>query len=315
MDGHPAVEAWVFAPVPQNRVGPLQDRLIGLTTHLSTWPASHCLAKWLEARQHQLGLRRLGFRILELGSGAGWLGLSIAANLPFASEIMLTERAEAFAELALRVAEQGNKASQVHTAVVDWRNHMPRVTSTVDKCGVVGHAGGAYNLVIGADLAWNAETCASLPWVWRSLLLNAEREGASSTIIYGHWLRSPKPLAELQLRCQEAGVVFLPCDLLADGAITVSITTTTSGGLPGPCLNDDTVLGIPDKDELLRGHCSSSAAGPSPLKGAVSGSVDDSDSDVDWTREIFDDESSWEVPIFQVYRVALSTISLAQEQF
>jgi hypothetical protein len=237
----------------------------------------------------------------------------MAANLPLASMIMLTERSEAFAALASRVAEQGGKASQVHAAVLDWRNYMPAVTGSVEQCGVTDDtAGGAFDVVIGSDLAWNAETCASLPWIWSHLLLNAKRDATSTTILYGHWLRSPKPLAELLLCCQEAGVALLPFDLAADHVIASSITTDQY--LTGPSLAD-AATHTPNKGELLIGHCSSTDASLACPDVGVSGSVADSASDVDWFQEIFDDGDSLpEIPIFQVYRVGLCTDSLAQEK-
>ena len=56
---------------PINEVGEYDAREQGNTTHLSLWPASPAMVRWLEADQGELGLQRPGLRVLELGSGCG----------------------------------------------------------------------------------------------------------------------------------------------------------------------------------------------------------------------------------------------------
>jgi hypothetical protein len=58
---------------------------------VQVWTAARRLRDYLEAEQAVLGLRRSGLRVLELGAGCGWLGLTVAHNLTGCS-VLLTEQ-------------------------------------------------------------------------------------------------------------------------------------------------------------------------------------------------------------------------------
>ncbi|KAG2483014.1 hypothetical protein HYH03_018094 [Edaphochlamys debaryana] len=62
------------------------------TTGGRVWDAARRLCAYLEAMEAPLGLRRPGLRVLELGAGLGWLGMSLARNLAAAGEVVLTEQ-------------------------------------------------------------------------------------------------------------------------------------------------------------------------------------------------------------------------------
>lgn len=51
------------------------------TTGGRIWDAARRLASYLEAMSGPLGLQRPGLRVLELGAGLGWLGMTLARNI------------------------------------------------------------------------------------------------------------------------------------------------------------------------------------------------------------------------------------------
>ena len=52
------------------------------------------MAGFLEADGERFGLLRPGLRILELGAGCGWLGLTVARNVHSLEELCMTEQVE-----------------------------------------------------------------------------------------------------------------------------------------------------------------------------------------------------------------------------
>ena len=107
------------------------------------WPASRRLFAHL--------MRRGGAekRVLELGAGTGWLGLSLAAEGSF--EVALTEQRAEEAQSLLRDNVEKNRplvGSRCCTAIVDFFDtdplmHLPRDDS--------------FDLIIGADLVYTRE--------------------------------------------------------------------------------------------------------------------------------------------------------------
>lgn len=81
-------------------------------------------ADYMEACTVELKLDRPGVRILELGSGVGWLGMMLAANLPQADTVLCTEQAEGGALSWLRnnIARNSHvPMAALRTSTCDWR--------------------------------------------------------------------------------------------------------------------------------------------------------------------------------------------------
>merc|ERR1719316_2358533 len=67
---------WLLAEQgPRDNVNSLEVRLAGLGTHKRLWPAAQSFARFLE----ETDLLR-DQRVLELGSGTGWLGATVLEN-------------------------------------------------------------------------------------------------------------------------------------------------------------------------------------------------------------------------------------------
>ena len=60
------------------------------TTGGHVWPAARRLLEYIEATKPPEIVNE-GARILELGSGTGWMGMTLAANLPDATQLCVTE--------------------------------------------------------------------------------------------------------------------------------------------------------------------------------------------------------------------------------
>lgn len=269
------LEPWVMESRPDSQVGPLQDRLAGLTTHMSVWPASSCLAKWLEVRQVELGFCRPGFRLLELGSGTGWLGRVLAANLPLAGAIVVSERPEAMERLSAHCDEfvRARRTSMLRAESLDWRLFDPALAMDAHLPD-----DGYFDLVIGSDLVWNSETASSLPHIIKALIHDSRRQGGKTMVLYGHWNRSPKFVTVFLEICEAVGLAV---------GLYESPPTPSAGGTSAP--------------SPLSPECEDR---PAPGRAKSVQSSSDTESDVDWTAQIFP-ESISDQPIFSVYTFSL----------
>jgi hypothetical protein len=83
-------------------VGDLEARKLLQTTHRRPWTGSQLFLRYLLDQARPLGLDSPGARVLELGSGTGWLGLNLATRLQLS--ITLTDLPTALPALRAHVA-------------------------------------------------------------------------------------------------------------------------------------------------------------------------------------------------------------------
>eukprot|EP00756_Hemistasia_phaeocysticola_P061368 Hpha_TRINITY_DN4847_c0_g1::TRINITY_DN4847_c0_g1_i1::g.20160::m.20160 len=183
--------AWVPLSQPEQ----LWDRELAKTmysTHLRVWPGAASLLRWLEANSAEAGVSEKGARVLELGSGTGWLGLSLARNLPMAESVTLTDLPHCVPRLAeaIRTCPDLPQGPRVHACPLDWAAHAPHEregnappspTACVERDAVPRPT-----VVIGSDLVWTQETAKLLPWGVRGVL---ESAAPGTRCLYGHWDR------------------------------------------------------------------------------------------------------------------------------
>lgn len=62
------------------------------TTGGHVWKAAHILFEYFEEVSDIIHLNSPGVKVLELGAGCGWLGMSVACNLPHLDLVCLTEQ-------------------------------------------------------------------------------------------------------------------------------------------------------------------------------------------------------------------------------
>jgi hypothetical protein len=129
--------------------GDLEARMALQTTHRRVWAGAQLLHTFLRASAHPLGMTRADVHILELGAGAGWLGLNLAVALPLA-RVTLSDLPTAVGALhanVLRVgAARAGLSERVRVCALDW--------SAVAR----GHAPGAegpWDFVIGSELTYS----------------------------------------------------------------------------------------------------------------------------------------------------------------
>ncbi|EFJ39977.1 hypothetical protein VOLCADRAFT_100272 [Volvox carteri f. nagariensis] len=100
------------------------------TTGGRVWNAARRLCSFLEEVGPDLGLFRPGLKVLELGAGLGWLGMTLARNLPAAEVVVLTEQEEGRGldwlrhNLALNTHLPGMRV--VRAEPCDWRQYYDR---------------------------------------------------------------------------------------------------------------------------------------------------------------------------------------------
>ncbi|OLQ06593.1 Protein-lysine methyltransferase METTL21B [Symbiodinium microadriaticum] len=143
------------------------------------WGAAVELMSFLRAHGREYGLLQPGVRILELGAGTGWLGLSLATAFPDLGRLLLTEtpiHLDALDHLQrtvkLNVDLPG--ADKVEVAALDWAD--------VDASAVCEET---WDLILGSDLVYSRATASLMPKVVSQLLLSQERRtGTSPTAVY-----------------------------------------------------------------------------------------------------------------------------------
>ena len=121
------------------------------TTGGTVWRAARAALDYFEAAAGGIGLARPGVRILELGAGCGWLGMTLARNLPNAGEVCVTEMAFGGALAHLRANVAANAAAGlpnigvVTAAELDWlqlRNRAMAAAAARDGGGGAEEDGG-----------------------------------------------------------------------------------------------------------------------------------------------------------------------------
>merc|ERR1719387_2036042 len=161
-------------------LGALEERKELRTTHGRVWYGAQLMIQYLEQAQGVLGLRREGLRVLELGSGTGWLGLNLAARLPGAS-VTLTDLDRAVPELAAHVDRAAaalpelGLQGRVRSEAADWA-----------ELGGSALAAEPWDLVLGTDLLYSHEALAALCTGFAALVSERPEGSAPPRLLYAH---------------------------------------------------------------------------------------------------------------------------------
>lgn len=155
------------------------------TTGGQIWGAARQLRAYLESHPGELeGCST----ILELGSGTGWLGMTIARNVPTIERFYLTEMLDggAFAWLQHNVTENaGLPLRAVQTMPCDWAWFGAGSGEGEEESAEVAAAHGvvqsaAFDLVLGSDLVYEERGMQALVRVFSALA------GRGIRILYAH---------------------------------------------------------------------------------------------------------------------------------
>ena len=155
-------------------------------TGLSIWPSAYVLSRWLAASEF---VSFDGKTVLELGSGCGLVGLTIAQL--GAAEISLTDLSPRTLENLRHNVALNSAADSAATAAPGWR--MPSVRSIAWGDRSTWPAAGSVDLIIGSDLIYDDTT----PTIISPLLAHALRPGVGE-FIHAHPARGrvgPQDLA------------------------------------------------------------------------------------------------------------------------
>jgi hypothetical protein len=183
-------------------VGPLEERQQQKTTHLRVWAGAQIMFTWLLEQADALGLARPGARILELGSGTGWMMLNVACHLPELN-VTLSDQAEAVTNLKSNVEratqEHPALAGRVHVLDLNWD----------DVGSDPSLLGSSWDFIIGSDLLYSIETMHALSRAWSALLDTNAAPGTQS--FYAHMPRRSRQVdAEWRQAFANHGLLLEP---------------------------------------------------------------------------------------------------------
>lgn len=160
------------------------------TTGGHVWDAARHLLRFLEGRPELLASMQ---SVLELGAGTGWLGMTLARNVPTLQRVCLTEMLDggAFAWLQHNVAQNATALplGAVETLPCDWL-WFRESASDGDECSgdaaPVAHARAAllssrFDMVVGSDLVYDEGGMQALVQVFGALA-----ESRDVKILYAH---------------------------------------------------------------------------------------------------------------------------------
>eukprot|EP00040_Diaphanoeca_grandis_P000719 m.16277 g.16277 ORF g.16277 m.16277 type:complete len:356 (+) comp10970_c0_seq1:199-1266(+) len=104
------------------------------TTGGFVWEAARTLLRFLECECASIGLDQTNATILELGAGTGFLGMSVAKNLPSCAVVMITEMEQGGALEHLEFNVSLNPTiPRVATAPLDWSIYGQQTTITNEQ--------------------------------------------------------------------------------------------------------------------------------------------------------------------------------------
>ena len=132
------------------------------TTGGTTWPAARRLANFIEAEQSRLHINvKRPINILELGSGTGWLGLTLALHL--SATLLLTEQEDGMNHLRNNVELNMDAATNVSVMPCDWREYASEREPPIGHLAPMNNR--PWDLIIGSDLIYVEEGAINLPKV------------------------------------------------------------------------------------------------------------------------------------------------------
>eukprot|EP01134_Creolimax_fragrantissima_P006240 CFRG6240T1 len=151
------------------------------TTGGHLWDAAKRLFEFMENEQETYDLSRDGLRMLELGSGTGWLGIALAMNLHNADSIVTTEQdgggAMEYLERNVENHKYFLKNPSVLTAhSLDWSRILDSSTANLEN--ELNES--AYDIVFGSDLLYNLDGVEMLPKVMAAFC------ATGATVLYAH---------------------------------------------------------------------------------------------------------------------------------
>ena len=210
----PTADALTIASPPLHRPNTPQETATAATTGGHVWPAARRLLEYVEAARPPWAVRR-GARILELGAGTGWMGMTLAANLPSADRVCVTETRAGGALKWLRrnVARNEDGAEEVlwrpgvvHVEACDWTAYSDEDGTDAstskndasrdddddddDPTGSTPLSAGInprleaieWDVIVGSDLVYDDDGVRYLPRVVRHFL----RNNNSRHFLYAH---------------------------------------------------------------------------------------------------------------------------------
>jgi predicted nicotinamide N-methyase len=177
------------------------------TTGGHVWPAARRLLEYIEATKPPEIVNE-GARILELGSGTGWMGMTLAANLPHATQLCVTEMEAVGALTWLRKNVARNeddglwRRGCVHVEACDWTayvhgdevqspNEKPKPDAAPETSPNVSPNPAPnprlerddWDVLVGSDLVYNEDGVRYLPRVVRHFLTSQKRK---THFLYAH---------------------------------------------------------------------------------------------------------------------------------
>lgn len=191
-----------------NSIGSLTDRQQLKTTHLRVWSGSQLLLVWLRRHASTLHASQPRIHFMELGSGTGWLMLSLAATLPEA-HVTLTEQPRAVPALQANVdrvlAKRPDLANRVSVRPLRWQD---AAAISFDS----------FDVLVCCEVLYSLETLEALPTAIVALL-SASR---GARCVYAHTPRRKQLVDERWRQAFEhAGLAVCAVDDDASDASTV----------------------------------------------------------------------------------------------
>eukprot|EP00929_Paragymnodinium_shiwhaense_P015999 TRINITY_DN124109_c0_g1_i1.p1 TRINITY_DN124109_c0_g1~~TRINITY_DN124109_c0_g1_i1.p1 ORF type:complete len:324 (-),score=32.69 TRINITY_DN124109_c0_g1_i1:415-1314(-) len=196
-------EPWNLAIIPrENRVGNIEDRKAGYTTHMCIWPGAMHVLKWLEEEHIKRGLfdctKGEKIDVVEIGAGTGWMGMTLAANVPQA-KVKMTDLGCAMPELSERVATYGGNLHNITVEECDWAQLREDVLNKRVSRQT------RHDFIVGSELMWNRAGAGLLPYAFKALA-----EPGHTRIFYGHQPKySPKGHARFLEVCAELNLTLI----------------------------------------------------------------------------------------------------------
>eukprot|EP00746_Dinoflagellata_sp_MGD_P150557 gnl/MRDRNA2_/MRDRNA2_82402_c0_seq1.p1 gnl/MRDRNA2_/MRDRNA2_82402_c0~~gnl/MRDRNA2_/MRDRNA2_82402_c0_seq1.p1 ORF type:complete len:334 (+),score=63.18 gnl/MRDRNA2_/MRDRNA2_82402_c0_seq1:58-1002(+) len=152
------------------------------------WPAAHRLAEYVNQSCRDIGLTEDCCRVLELGSGTGWLGVTLAQQLPI--QVVVTDCESAMPNLKMNVDQMLRSCKELQTdapgkgsvscATFDWFD----ATIPVDERPSRSPLGEDWHCILGSDLIYNPDGAELLPHVFSELLSKCP----NAMLLYAHTL-------------------------------------------------------------------------------------------------------------------------------